>query len=369
MQQTNAEGASAATTDHDHIEALHDMLAQAVAVTGHCVSLFRADGSLHYDNPKAAKYFGPDRSSFHDRFEDAEEAAAAWQRVKEGRVFKAHCQMVGPVTPRWFAVEVHSLVNSAGERFVALSGEDISSRIVTEETLRETTERLARSTAELDQLAYATSHDLREPLRNVVSHLTLLTRHLGHQVDPAARDFIRYAVDGAKRLDVLTHDLQQYVNIGKSHKLPQKVSLEAVVAAARERLDTTDATHEASFTIATPLPTVNGVTPYLERLFHNLFANAIKYRKPDTQARIEVFAERDRSAWVICVRDNGIGLEPRYTERVFQLFQRLHGNERYPGTGVGLAICHKVVEYHGGRIWVESAPGCGAAFFFTLPTD
>lgn len=343
------------------------MLAQAVAGMHHALSLFDAEGCVTYDNACAGAAFAGEETSFASRFEDPREAADAWRRAMEGRVFRTQCRLLSNDGPRWYSVEVYPVTDAQGRKGVALTGQDITNRIMVERTLSETTERLSRSVSELDQFAYVTSHDLREPLRNVVSYLNLLTRRLGPKVDPESAEFIRYAVEGAMRLDVLTKDLLDYVSAGTSGKISRPVSLEKVAAAARQQLAPAVAATGAEFEIQS-LPTVGGVPEDLERVFVNLFANALKYRTPDQPPRVQVFAEREDAAWVICVRDNGLGIDPRFSHRIFLLFQRLHGRDVYDGTGVGLAICHKVIERHGGRIWVESAPGRGAAFFFTLPT-
>jgi PAS domain S-box-containing protein len=243
---------------------------------------------------------------------------------------------------------------------------DISDRIRAQEELERTAAELRRSNEELEQFAYIASHDLQEPLRMVASYTQLLERRYAAQLDDVAREFIGYAVDGAKRMQQFITGLLRYSRVGTEARVFETVNLEEVFAAAIANLRI--AIEESGACVETgALPAVRGDPRQLTQLFQNLVGNAVKFRKPGEAPRVEVRAEREGDFRRISVRDNGIGLDPRFSERVFTIFQRLHTRDEYEGTGLGLAICKKIVERHGGRIWVESREGEGATFFFTLP--
>ena len=243
---------------------------------------------------------------------------------------------------------------------------DISARIRAKETLEATAAELRRSNEELEQFAYIASHDLQEPLRMVASYTQLLERRYAAQLDEGAREFIGYAVDGAKRMQQFITGLLRYSRVGTEARVLEAVNLEEVFQAAIANLRISIEESGAQVKSGA-LPVVWGDPRQLIQLFQNLIGNALKFRKPDQAPRVEVWAERDGDFWRVSVRDNGIGLDPRFYERVFIIFQRLHSREEYEGSGLGLAICKKIVERHGGRIWVESKEGEGATFSFTLP--
>jgi light-regulated signal transduction histidine kinase (bacteriophytochrome) len=233
--------------------------------------------------------------------------------------------------------------------------------------LKEKTEELARSNRELEQFAYVASHDLQEPLRMVTNFVQLLAKRYQGKLDSNADDFINFAVDGAMRMWKLINDLLAYSRAGtRSHTL-EPINCETIL---QEALDNLKVTMEESGAVVThdSLPTVMADSLQLGQLFQNLIGNAIKFRG-DERPRIHISASRNGSGWTFSVRDNGIGIAPEFTERIFIIFQRLHGPQQYPGTGIGLAVCKKIVERHGGRIWVESEPEKGATFYFTLPQE
>jgi PAS domain S-box-containing protein len=231
--------------------------------------------------------------------------------------------------------------------------------------LQERATELARSNEELQQFAYVASHDLQEPLRMVASYTQLLARRYKGKLDSDADEFIAFAVDGVNRMQRLIQDLLAYSRVGtKGHDfkpVDTGPALDKALANLKTLMDETG----ASVTQGT-LPRVMGDESQLAQLFQNLVSNALKFRGP-TPPRIRVDAERQGDAWRFTVTDNGIGIEPQYFERIFIIFQRLHNKEDYPGTGIGLAICKKIVERHGGRIGLESHPGQGTTFWFTLP--
>ncbi|HEV7816547.1 MAG TPA: ATP-binding protein [Janthinobacterium sp.] len=242
---------------------------------------------------------------------------------------------------------------------------EIGERKRTEAALARRSQELTYSNTELEQLAYVASHDLQEPLRMVSSYLQLLENKYNEQLDAEAHEYIEFAVDGATRLQALIGDLLMYSRVGTSPPRRQPVDCTAVLEITRHALRA--AIKESGAEIqSTVLPVVMGDKAQLTQLFQNLLANAIKFCGPQAP-RISVRAEPDGNGWRIEVEDSGIGIEPEYFDRIFVMFQRLHARSAYPGTGVGLAICKKIVERHGGRIWVEAAPEQGTVFKFTLP--
>lgn len=233
-----------------------------------------------------------------------------------------------------------------------------------EERLRQMTANLQRSNTELQQFASVASHDLFEPLRMVTSYLQLLSHRYQEQLDAQGKEFIALAIDGARRMHALIHDLLEYSRVESRGRSFGPAEVQEVMDAALANLKV--AIEESGARISSRnLPRVNGDSVQLTQLFQNLIGNAIKFRRAEPPV-IEVSAERHGSEWCFCVRDNGIGIDPKHFERIFVVFQRLHTRQEYPGTGMGLAICKRIVERHGGRIWVESAPGEGSKFCFTL---
>jgi light-regulated signal transduction histidine kinase (bacteriophytochrome) len=242
---------------------------------------------------------------------------------------------------------------------------DISERKQVDEKLSQVMEELTRSNEELEKFAYVASHDLQEPLRMVSSFARLLENRYKGKLDQDADDFINFAVDGANRMQVLITDLLAYSRVGRWSNEFKEVSSEAVLERALSNLKTVVEQRGAVVT-RDPLPVMMGDDSQLAQLFQNLIGNAVKFCK-DRTPHIHVSSERRGNKWVFSIRDNGIGIAPEYFERIFLIFQRLHGKQEYPGTGIGLAICRKVAERHGGRIWVESEPGSGSTFYFTIP--
>jgi light-regulated signal transduction histidine kinase (bacteriophytochrome) len=233
-----------------------------------------------------------------------------------------------------------------------------------EERVADRTHELARSNAELEQFAYVASHDLQEPLRMVASYTQLLARRYRGKLDADADEFISYAVDGAMRMQVLINDLLAYSRVGREERRPEptdpRLAVDAALVNLRAAITETDARVTTD-----ELPTVHGEHKQLVQLFQNLIGNAIKYRG-GRRPEVHVSGTRIGAEWVFSVKDNGIGVEPQFAERIFVIFQRLHSQKEYAGTGIGLAICKKIVERHRGRIWIESVPGEGSTFWFTI---
>ncbi len=243
----------------------------------------------------------------------------------------------------------------------------IAERKQAEEALQRTAAELARSNAELEQFAYVASHDLQEPLRTVAGFTQLLAKRYTGQLDAKADEYIAFAVDGATRMHQLITDLLEYSRVGTRGEPFQPTDCTAVLQQALTSLALTIQESRARVT-HNPLPTLSGAAGQLTRLLQNLIGNALKYRS-ERPPQVHITAQPQGHAWLFAVQDNGIGFDPHHAERIFGVFQRLHTREKYPGTGIGLAICRKIVERHGGCIWAEGRPGEGATFYFTIPME
>ncbi|AFZ23359.1 PAS domain S-box [Cylindrospermum stagnale PCC 7417] len=277
----------------------------------------------------------------------------------------------------WNSFELDLLQQLANQIGIALS----QAQLLEQETRQR--QELARSNADLEQFAYVASHDLQEPLRMVTSYLQLLERRYKNQLDANADNFIAYAVDGAHRMQTLIHDLLNYSRVSTRG---QPFATVDCTTALKRAIANLQVTIEESGAVIThdPLPSVLADATQLTQVFQNLIANAIKFRQ-ELPPQIHIGVGRStvedgirepeenssllasQNEWLFWVRDNGIGIDPQYAERIFVLFRRLHGRGKYPGTGIGLAICKKIIERHGGTIWVESESGQGSIFYFTIP--
>ena len=242
---------------------------------------------------------------------------------------------------------------------------DVTSLKQAQEALEHAAAELRRSNRELEQFAYVASHDLQEPLRMVGSYTQLLERRYADKLDQNARDFIRFAVDGAKRMQAFIRDLLLYSRVGTHGRPFERVETLAVLHSVLQNLRFASEEKQVAVTIE-PLPPVVADPLELSQLFQNLIGNALKFSRSEVPLRVEVKARRNDTAWEFMVSDNGIGIAPQDLERIFVIFQRF-ATRHEQGTGIGLAICKKIVERHGGRIWVESQPGVGTTFHFTLP--
>jgi PAS domain S-box-containing protein len=273
-------------------------------------------------------------------------------RRKDGTEFPVE------ITLRW--------TEDAGGMLAIAMVVDISERKRTETELARVNAELRRSNSELAQFAYVASHDLQEPLRMVTGYLQLLERRYGPQLGPDAREFIEFAVQGAARMKSLIEDLLRLSRVGTQTIQFRKVSAHALFEAAcanlQVALEETDARVSAG-----PLPMLVADAGLLTQVFQNLVGNALKFHAPGVAPEVHVSAAETSDGWVLSVRDNGIGIEPQHRERIFRIFERLHSASEYSGSGVGLAITQRIVERHGGRIWVESTPGQGSTFSFSVP--
>ena len=235
-----------------------------------------------------------------------------------------------------------------------------------EERLKKTTEELKRSNEELEQFTYVASHDLQEPLRMVASFTQLLQEEYKDKLSKEANEYIYYAVDGAIRMQNLIKDLLEYSHAGKTGKPFEQVDCTIIFKQALTNLGQAIKESNAQIT-QDPLPTIVGDSLRLTQLFQNLIGNAIKYCD-NNPPKIHIKAEcKNNNEWLFSIKDNGIGIDSKHADRIFQIFQRLHGKEKYSGTGIGLALCKKIVEQHKGTIWVESELGKGSIFYFTIP--
>ncbi|HEY6597323.1 MAG TPA: CHASE3 domain-containing protein [Asanoa sp.] len=232
--------------------------------------------------------------------------------------------------------------------------------------LQKQAEELLRSNRDLEQFAYVASHDLQEPLRKVASFCQLLQRRYAGQLDERADQYIAFAVDGAQRMQRLINDLLAFSRIGRLTTGFVEVDLNDVMETVAAQTDAARGYADGELTW-TPLPTVLGEEPLLANLLANLVSNSLKFRRPNVPPRVEITAQRLGDEWEISCRDNGIGIEPEFADKIFVIFQRLHAKDAYPGTGIGLAIVKKIVEYHGGRVWVETDVDQGTLIRFTLP--
>ena len=298
--------------------------------------------------------------------EEMENSIALWTRALEGESFTLTSEF-GSASPQRNAYELSfSPIRDDDGAVIGAAHivRDITERQKAEAELAQKTTELQRSNQELEQFAYVASHDLQEPLRMVSSYVQLLARRYQGKLDQDADEFIAFAVDGATRMQRLINDLLVYSRVGTRGKKFEPVDGYQALAAALDNLQLALQENAASIT-HDPLPTVMADGSQLTQLFQNLIGNAIKFHGEE-KPQVHVGARQQGDEWLFSVRDNGIGIAPENFERIFVIFQRLHSRGEYPGTGIGLAVCKRIVERHGGKIWLESEPGKGTTFYFTL---
>jgi PAS domain S-box-containing protein len=333
------------------------------------------DGKITDVNEATEKVTGYSRNEligtdFSDYFTEPENARTGYQQVfthAEVRDYSLEIRHKnGHITPVLYNASVYRDEN--GEIIgVFAAARDITERKKAEEILKSKIEELARSNAELEQFAYVSSHDLQEPLRMISSYLQLLQRRYQGKIDDKADKYIHFAVDGAARMQNLINDLLEFSRVTTRAEEPEPTDSELVLNQALSNLELYIKENKATVSHDS-LPEVMADNTQLAQVFQNLIINGIKFHSEEAP-KIHISAEEKAGEWVFSVKDNGIGIDPQYSMKIFEVFKRLHNKEEYPGTGIGLAVCKKIVERHGGRIWVESELGKGSTFYFTLPLN
>ncbi len=339
------------------------------------LALLDKDFNFIHVNEAYAKSAQRDVSDFpgHNHFEfyPSDAKAIFEQVVKTKEVFQT---IARPFTyadhPEWGVTywdwTLTPILDKTGEvGFLVLSLNNVTERKRAEEKTAQLIIELRRSNAELEQFAHLAAHDLQEPLRMVACYVQMLKQRYKGRLDAEADEFIAYAADGAEHMSGMVNDLLLYSSLDKHFKPFQPADCQVMLEKACSNLKAAIAESGAEIT-HDPMPVVAADETHLVQVFQQLLENAIKFRS-DEKPRIHISAVQKGKEWVFSVRDNGIGIEPEYFERIFIIFQRLHARKKYPGTGIGLATCKKIIDHHGGRIWVESKPGEGSKFYFTLP--
>jgi light-regulated signal transduction histidine kinase (bacteriophytochrome) len=258
--------------------------------------------------------------------------------------------------------------NSSSAAYAIMVNQDITKLKQDETKLKQTLLELERSNKELEQFAYVASHDLQEPLRMVASFTQLLAKRYREKLDSDADEFIEFAVNGAKRMQQLINDLLNYSRATSYKKGSEYLDLNILLQSIIESMNSLVAESCAEISIS-QLPQIYSSKIQMQQLFQNLISNAIKFRRNDVSPIIQIDCQREINYWLFSVKDNGIGIPSAYKDKIFTIFQRLHDKDEYPGTGVGLALCKKIVEQLGGQIWVESVQHEGSTFIFTLPIE
>jgi light-regulated signal transduction histidine kinase (bacteriophytochrome) len=297
-----------------------------------------------------------------------EKAAEIMERLRAGKNWSGEFPVQrrdGSSVP---AIVTDTPIRDEEGNLIAIIGvtTDITERKAAEEKIAHYATELERSNRDLEQFAYIVSHDLREPLRTVTGYLGLLDIRYRGQLDAKADLYIDYAVSGAERMQEMIRALLNLSRVGTRGKPFAPVDVERVLEHVLDSLEQAIVETDAEINYES-LPTVMADKTQLAQVFQNLIANAIKFRREDVPPRVDISAERQESAWLFSVADNGIGIDPEQKSRLFKVFQRLHTDSEYPGVGIGLALSRRIVKRHQGKIWVESAPGKGATFKFTLP--
>jgi len=309
-------------------------------------------------------------TDFSNYFTEPEKAKEGYKQVfREGLVRDYALEIRhrnGHITPVLYNASIYR--DESGKVIgVFAAARDITERKKAEEMLKQKLEELARSNAELEQFAYVASHDLQEPLRMVVSYLQLLQRKYQGKLDSKADKYIYFAVDGASRMQVLINDLLEFSRVTTKANEFEPTNCKSIMDQVLSDLEIFIRENRASISYG-PLPVVMADPVQFAQVFQNLISNAIKFRSEEAP-QIKISAEKRADHWLFSVKDNGIGIDPKYSDRIFEVFKRLHKREEYPGTGIGLSICKKIIERHEGQIWVESEAGKGSTFCFTLPIN
>ena len=352
---------------------------QLVEGVGSCIFRWSPDGATTYANRHALEFFGYSEQELLGRptsmvvprhestGRDLTHLLENITHDPKGYAVHENENIRKDGTRAWLAWTNTPIYDEKGRLKEMLSvGVDITERKRAEQRLQETAEELKRSNQDLEQFAYVASHDLQEPLRMVTGYMELLERRYHDQLDESAREFIAFAADGARRMQSLITDLLEYSRVGTRGREPQPVDMQEVLDRAMAILTGAISDSGAQIT-QDPMPTVMGDRSQLAQLMTNLLANALKFRRKDVIPQIHIGSCPENGFCLMWVKDNGIGIAEQDLERIFMIFQRLHTRQEYVGSGIGLAICKKIVERHGGKIWVESKLGEGSTFSFTLP--
>jgi PAS domain S-box-containing protein len=372
MEPETPTGKPAAGTTRRHAEDSYHALFEHVPV-----GLYRTtpEGQILAANPALQRLLGYPPEALRqmnaaDLYRDpAERAQAQVLLERDGILHDFEMRLRRADGSSIWVKDTTRAIRDAGGRLLYYEGmiEDISQRKEAEAALAQQTRELARSNAELEQFASIVSHDLQEPLRMVRSFAELLAERYRGRLDPDADEFIGYMVDGAERMQALIQALLEFSRVSTRGRPFSRTDVHEVLV--RVLRDLSVSLQEARATVThDPLPAVMGDSLQLGQLLQNLIGNAVKFRGAEAP-RVHVGAERQPGEWVFSVRDNGIGIDPAECERIFRWFERAHPQGRRPGTGIGLAICKRIAERHGGRIWVESQPGQGSLFCFTIPAE
>jgi PAS domain S-box-containing protein len=356
----------------EFLKSIYDGTEQAVFVVD-----VNADRELHYAsfNPVSERYAGVTNEQIQGKTPEAAFGEALGSKLRQN--YERSLQASASVTYEeqlnfathsiWALTTLVPLWNEQDQIYRIIgTATDITDRKQAELELQNQKQDLARSNAELQQFAYVASHDLQEPLRMITSYLELLERRYKGQLDERADKFIAYAVDGATRMQTLINDLLSYSRVGTSAQDWKTVDCEKVVQNVLSNLHLSILQNNAVITHDS-LPKVNADPSQMTQLFQNLISNAIKFHRKEEAPQIHIGVECTDGKWLFSVQDNGIGMEVQYLARIFIIFQRLHSKTDYPGTGIGLAVCKKIVERHGGNLRVESQPNRGSTFYFTIP--
>ena len=368
MSRLRREAAERERALHAEAEAAHERAATILESISDAFVALDRDWRFTYVNTEAERTSGITREeiigrTLWDVFPEARgtELETQYRRAMAGRVATQLEHYYAP-WQRWFEIRMYPAKDGGLSVFYG----DITPRKRAEEALRKTNEALRNANADLEQFAYSVSHDFREPLRMVLSYCQLFNRTYAGKMGPDADEMIRYCIDGSRRMDVLINDLLSYIRVSSPAEEPtEPVSLESALDEAL--LNLAAAIEETGATITRdPMTTLRMASVHAQQLFQNLIGNGLKYRSA-APPRVHVGARQEGGAWIFSVQDNGIGIEPVYATQIFGLFKRLHSASEHSGTGIGLAICKKLVERYGGSIWVESELGKGATFFFSIP--
>jgi signal transduction histidine kinase len=351
---------------HDILDLEHTKLKAILDAMSDYIYIIDQFCNIKYVNPAVEKELGPPGSLKCFKYFHGLSGECPWCNNREifaGKTVRQERYISS--TGKTYDVINTPLRNQDGSVDKLAILRDFTERKHAEEEMKQLADELSRSNTDLQQFAYAASHDLQEPLRVIAGFVKLLEKGYKGRLDEKADEFIKYALGGVGRMQVLINDLLEYSKVGTKGLSMRPTDCFFVVDKAV--CDLWAAIEESGASVTCDeLPTVMADVSQMSRLFQNLISNAIKFRGIEP-VRVHISSRKEEGEWVFSVRDNGIGIDPGQAERIFVMFKRLHTKEEYPGTGIGLAICKRIVERHGGRIWVESGQGRGSTFYFTIP--